>query len=375
MNAISLLLLGAFAAAAALGAAAQASRFCLHGGLRDTLFKRDPSRLGAYFMAIAVAIALVALLQAVLGQPVNPSRPPVTSASLAWGRYTVGGLLFGAGMILARGCPLRNLVRVAQGSMQALIVLVVMALSAYAMTRTALYESVFAPWLGNLTVDLHKWGFDHQDIGTLLGLSSASARLILALAVAAALFVAARRYLPQRSGRTLMFSATVIGAAIAAGYALTAGPLGVRALDDAAFMSTPPDGMGVQSFTFSAPLGDMLYFLLHPSSQTLTFGVAAVAGVLSGVLLSAVLRREFRWQAGINRRTLLRQCIGAAVAGSGAVLALGCTVGNGLSGVAVLSTGSLLGLASIVVGALVTLKLEAAFDARATPAASVESTA
>lgn len=360
MNAIHLLLFAVFAVALVFGAAAQASRFCLHGGLRDALFNRDGSRLAAYVMAIAVAIALVGLLQVVLGQVVHPARPPHTSPNLTWGRYVVGGLLFGVGMILARGCPLRNLVRVAQGNMQALVVLVLMALSAYAMTRTTLYATAFAPWLGTWTIDLRQWGFDHQDLGTLLGLSTPGARLVLSLIVATVVFVAAARYLPLRSSLRLVLCAVLIGAAVAAGYALTAGPLGAKALDDAAFMSLPPDGMGVQSFTFSGPLADAVYFLLEPSAQRLTFGVVAIAGVLLGVLLSAAVRREFRWEADFDRRVLLRQGIGSILAGGSAVLALGCTVGNGLSGLAVLSTGAMLGLAAIVVGAWATLKVEAA---------------
>jgi len=375
MNAIPLLLLAVFAIAVILGAAAQASRFCLHGGLRDALFNRDGRRLAAYVMAIAVAIALVALLQVVLGAAVNPVRPPHTSANLVWGRYLVGGLVFGVGMILARGCPLRNLVRVAQGNMQALVVLVVMALSAYAMTRTTLYATAFAPWLGDWSLDLRKWGFDHQDLGTLLHLSTPLARLIPALVLAAILFIAARRYLPLRASKGMAPAAVVIGAAVAAGYALTAGPLGAKAMDDAAFMTMPPDGMGVQSFTFSGPLADAVYFLLHPSMQTLTFGVVAIAGVLVGVFLSALARREFHWDAGVDARVLLRQCIGAALAGGSAVLALGCTVGNGLSGVAVLSVGAMIGLGAIVLGAWATLKVEALLARNAVTAGSAGSAA
>ncbi len=375
MNAVSLLLLAVFSVALVLGAAAQASRFCLHGGLRDALFNRDGRRLAAYVFAIAIAIAFVALLQVILGHAVNPSRPPHTSPNMAWGRYLVGGLLFGVGMILARGCPLRNLVRVGQGSVQALVVVIVMALSAYAMTRTSLYANAFAPWLGTWSIDLQKWGFDHQDLGTLLGLSSPGARLMFSLVVAAVLFAAARRHLSLRSGKVLALGAAMIGAAVAAGYALTAGPLGTKAMDDASFMTLPPDGMGVQSFTFSGPLADVVYFLLHPSAETLTFGVVAVAGVLLGVMASAAARREFRWEAGFDLRVLVRQCIGAVLAGGGAVLALGCTIGNGLSGIAVLSAGSMLGLASVVTGAWVTLKVEALLAGRPVMVGVADSTA
>src|SRR3569833_4603007 len=115
MSAIQLLLLGVFAAALMLGASAQASRFCLQGGLREAALHRDGRRLAAYVVAIGVSIGLVGLLQITLGQAVNPSRPAYTGPDLLWGRYIVGGLLFGAGMMLARSCPLRTLVLVGFG--------------------------------------------------------------------------------------------------------------------------------------------------------------------------------------------------------------------------------------------------------------------
>lgn len=99
MNVINLLLCAVFVTAMILGAAAQASRFCLHGGLRDVFVSRQSGRLAAYFLAMAVAIVLVALLQLILGHVVEPVRPPQTSPNLVWGRYLVGGFLFGAGMM------------------------------------------------------------------------------------------------------------------------------------------------------------------------------------------------------------------------------------------------------------------------------------
>jgi len=361
MNSVQWLLLGVFAAALTIGAAAQASRFCLQGGLREAASQHDARRLAAYVFAVGAAVLFVGLLQIGLGQPVQPSRPPYTGADFLWGRYLVGGLLFGAGMMLARACPLRALVHTGQGSLQSGLVLIVMALSAYAMSRTDLYANTFAPWMSAWSFDLRKWGFDHQDFGTLLGLTSPGARLALSLTVAAALLMGAWRHLSLRSNKAMVLGAAAIGAAVAAGYAFTAGPLGEKAAEEASFMPLPPDGMGVQSFTFSGPLGDAVYFLLHPSSQTLSFGVMAAAGALLGALLSAVLRREFKWQAGFELRTLLRCCIGAAMVGGGAVLGLGCTIGHGLSGLSVLSAGSLLSMMAILAGAWITLKAEGWF--------------
>ena len=359
MTAITELLIGAFAAAAVLGAAAQSTGFCPQGGLRETLLKRKPTRLAAYGVAVGAALVAVALLQLTFGQALIPSRPAYTGPDLPWGRYVLGGLLFGFGMVLARGCPLRTLVRVEQGSLQAVLVLAVMGLAAYAMSRTSLYGRWFAPWIDGWSLDLRRFGLAHQDLGTVLGLAGVGAHVALGLALGVAVLVLCWRALPLRKSGGLWLGAALIGVVVAAGYALTAGPIGKQAMDDAAFMSQPPDGLGVQSYSFAGPLSDAAYFLLHPSNQTTTFGVMAVAGALLGALLAALLRRDFRLQGLARWREGARQLFGAVLTGGGAVLGLGCTVGHGLSGVSVLSVGSMLGLASIFTGAWLAIRLQA----------------
>lgn len=359
MDAISQLLTGVFALAVLLGASAQASRFCLQGGLREAMVESDPRRLSAYFVAVGAALVMVGLLQFALGMGFEPTRPPYLSADLMWGRNVVGGLLFGVGMVLTRGCPLRTLVRVGQGSVQALVLLAVMAAAAYVMTRTDLYATAFAPWMSGWSMDLRRWGSAHQDLGTLFGLQSAGARLMLSLTLGAAVLGIAARKLARRAGKGMWIGAIAIAAAVAAAYALTASPLGSRAMEDAAFMTQPPYGMGVQSFTFAGPLGDAVYYALHPSRQTLSFGVVAIVGALLGALASALARRDFRLQGLAGLRQSARQVTGAVLVGVGSVLALGCTVGHGLSGVSVLSVGSMLGLASTLLGAWLAIRLEA----------------
>jgi hypothetical protein len=146
---------------------------------------------------------------------------------------------------------------------------------------------------------------------------------------------------------------------IAAGYALTGGPIGMRAADEATFMSEPPEGMGVQSFSYAGPLSDAVHFLLQPKAQTFSFGVVALLGTILGAFVSAAVRREFQFGRLPAGARPIRQIIGAGLCGAGAVIGLGCTVGHGLSGLAVLSAGSLLGLASIFTGAVLVLWLEA----------------
>ena len=364
MTAISELLIGAFAAAAVLGASAQSTRFCPQGGLRETLLENKPMRLAAYGVAVGVALMAVALLQLVLGQTLMPSRPAYTGPVLQWGRYVLGGLLFGYGMVLARGCPLRTLVRVGQGSLQAVVVLVVMGFAAYAMSRTSLYGVWFAPWIDGWSLDLRRYGIAHQDLATVLSFAGTGVHVALGLALGALVLALCWRALPLRKHWELWLGAALIGLVVVTGYALTAGSIGQRALADAEFMSQPPDGLGVQSYTFAGPLSDAAYFLLHPSNQSTTFGVMAVAGVLLGALLAALLRRDFCLQGLAAWREGTRQVFGAMLTGGGAVLGLGCTVGHGLSGISVLSVGSMMGLASIFSGAWLAIRIEAGPSAR-----------
>ena len=364
MTAITQVLFAGFVAAMVLGAAAQATRFCPQGGLREFLLEGKSARIAAYGSAIGVALLAVAGLQLILGQALTPSRPPYLGPEVPWGRYVLGGLLFGAGMVLARGCPLRTLVRAGQGSVQALVVLLAMAVAAYAMTRTALYGAWFAPWLSPLSIDLRRWGLQSQGLDTLLGLHGLVGRVALGAALGIGLLVLGWRGLSWRHHHPLWLGSALIGFMVAAGYAVTAGPWGSHALDEAAFMSQPPDGMGVQSFSFAGPLSDAAYFALHPSGQTLSLGVVAVLGALVGALLTALLRGEFRPETFSAPRDLARALVGAILAGGGAVLGLGCTVGHGLSGVSVLSVGSMLGLVSIFAGAWLAIRLESAWSRR-----------
>lgn len=367
MEPTMILLLAVLGLALVFGAAAQFSRVCVPSGLSDWMFRGEHGRLAAYFIAIGVAVIGTGLLQALAGIDLNDTKPPYRSPEFAWGRYAIGGFLFGVGMVLARGCPVRNLVKLGQGNLQSLPVLVVMAVTAYAMTRTSLYAKWFLPWVGGLSLNLTPFGIAHQDLASLLG-GGAGLALALALAVGLAFLALAARSLPPSAARrsAIWLGGVLIGATVAAAYWLTGGPLGQKALETAEMMETPPEGLGIQSFTFAAPLGDVVHYLGQPTATSaITFGVVAVAGVLLGALLSAVVRREFAVQRFGAPREWARTLGGAVLVGVGSVLAMGCTVGHGLSGIATLALGSFVGLAAILAGAWGALKLEALLSQRA----------
>ena len=356
MDAVTVLLGSVLLIALVFGAAAQFSRVCLPGGLREWVLDGKRSRISAYLIAIGAAVFFTALLQAFAGLDLNDTKPPYRSPQFAWGRYMLGGFIFGVGMVMTRGCPARNLVKLGQGNLQSLPVLIVVALTAYVMTRTPVYAEWFAPWVSILSVDLTRFGIAHQDLASLFG-GDLGMSVVLGVLIAVAFWWVAAQWLQFRQGVWVWLGASLVGLMVALGYALTGGRLGQAAAEAAELMDTPPEGLGVQSFTFSAPLGDVVHFFSHPSATMITFGVVAVVGVLLGAWLSAMARREFKFIAFGNLREWLITMSGAVLAGVGSVLAMGCTVGQGFSGVASLALGSFVALASITLGGVVAHKL------------------
>ena len=356
--AISRYLLYILALAVVFGAAAQFSRFCLLGGMRSYMSARDGGRLAVYVGAIGVAIVVTTLVQWFATIDLSQTRPPYRTADFAWGRYLIGGLMFGVGMVLARGCPVRSLVKTSQGSFQALLAIVVMAVAAYAMTRTALFQTAFMPWVGPLSLDLAAYGIPQQDLASLIGAGALGYQVIAAL-LATVLLVVSWRWLPLRGNVAAWTGVVLIGATVGLGFWVTGGAPGQSADMASMMQPMPQEGLGTQSFTFSAPLGDVLYFLQNLDKiSTITFGVVAVVGVFLGSLVSAVVRRDvqFSWSMGVGE--WVRTVIGAAMVGVGSVLAVGCTVGHGLTGFSTLALGSMLSLTAILLGAWVTIRLE-----------------
>ncbi len=355
MEPTTTLLLSLFVVALAFGAGAQFSRLCLLGGLRDGFGQRNYGRLAVYLVTIAVALLGAALVQSLAGVDFNNTKPPFRNPQFAWGRYIIGGFVFGVGMVLARGCPLRHMVRLGQGHLPSLTILIVVALTTYVMTRTSVYADWFLPWVGGMSIDLTRFGIAHQDLASLLG-GGGNLNLVLSLIIGAGLLLFAVRYLRNLGG---WLGAAMVGAMVAAAYYLTGGPLGKAALEASELMDTPPEGLGTQSFSFAAPLGDVVHYLsLGGASVALTFGVVAVVGVLLGGFVSTLIRREFSFQGFGNLHETSINLLGAILLGVGSVLAMGCTVGHGFSGIATLALGSIVAMLAIVAGSWSMLKLE-----------------
>jgi len=346
----------AFALGVVFGAVASRTRFCTMGAVGDIVNIGDWSRMRMWLLAIAVAILGSSALHA-SGQ-VDLGKSIYRTPSFTWLSYLVGGLSFGFGMVLASGCGARTLVRIGAGNVKAVVVFIVLALVAYMSMRGVLGVFRVTVLEG---VSLHLAG--GQDLPALLagyGLAPDVALLACALLIGGGLlaFVFLGR---DRLSFDDVLGGVVIGLVVAAGWYVS-GHLGYLAEDpetlQEAFLATNSSRM--ESLSFVAPLAYTLELLMlwSDSSRRMTFGIAAALGVVVGSLCHALASRSFCWEGFRDLEDTANHLVGATLMGFGGVVAMGCTIGQGISGVSTLAVGSFLTLGAIVVGALLALKYQ-----------------
>ncbi|MCU0941544.1 MAG: YeeE/YedE family protein [Hydrogenophaga sp.] len=347
----------AFAVAAVFGFIAQRTHFCTMGAISDIVNMGDWTRMRMWGMAVGVAaIGFYALGWS--GQ-IDTTKSLYTGSRIIWLSALVGGALFGFGMVLASGCGSKTLVRVGAGSLKSLVVFVVMGLAAFMALR-----GVFGV-LRNATVD--QVSFDIAAgaavpawVAAGAGLAPGLAGLVTALVIGGALIVWALMSRDFRTGNNLL-------AGIGIGLVITgmwwiSGHLG--------FVPEHPETLEpvfvgsnsgrMESLTFTAPMAYVLDWLIFFSDTTkvLTFGVVTVVGVVAGSFLCAITERSFRWEGFRDTQDTALHLVGAVLMGVGGVTALGCTVGQGLSGLSTLSLTSAIAVTGIVGGAVLGFKFQ-----------------
>ena len=339
------------------------SNYCTMGAVSDVVNMGSWIRLRAWMTAIAVASLGVAGLGYAGMVDVTAARVPYTGAILAWPRYVLGGVIFGVGMTLAAGCTSKNLIRLGGGSIKALVTLLFAASTAYLMMRTTFYGDTFHKALSPLFIGLADYGIDDQRVGTLLAASQVGTidgwnqgvGVALGVGLLGVVFAAGE----YRQKVSNWIGGITVGVAVAGAWYLTSSTLGTAWIDEAEFMHIIPQGVGVQSFTFVSPLGETVHVIADSDEpKLLSFGIAGALGVLVGSFLYHLMRMRLHLEWFSSWHDFLRHTIGGLMMGLGGVLALGCTVGQGVTGVSTLATGSLLATASIVLGATVTMKVE-----------------
>lgn len=359
MNLSTVVVAGGFALAFVFGLIANKTNFCTMGAISDVVNMGHWGRVRMWLLAIAVAIAGTGAL-ALAGQ-VDLAKAAVQRPVLPWLSLALGGLVFGVGMTLAGGCANKNLVRLGGGSLRSLVVLVFMGITSY-MTLKGLFAQWRSTLLDPVSIDLGAAGWKDQSLGSLLArLSGLEARTasIAALAAVVLLLLAIvfkdRRF---RGNGLQVLGGTVLGLLVAAGWYVT-GHLGYG--ENPETLETvyhATNSRTLESLSFVGPVayGLELLMLWTDKSLHLSFGIASVIGVVLGSLVMALLSGSFRWEGFASMTDLRNQLLGAVLMGFGGVTAMGCTIGQGLSGVSTLAIGSFVAVAGIVLGSVVMLR-------------------
>ncbi len=338
-----------FLAGVVFGAVANKTNFCTMGAVSDWVNMGDKGRLRAWFLAIGIAILGTQALQA--AELVDLNRAIYLTTNLGWLGHLLGGLLFGIGMTLASGCGQRTLVRVGGGNLKSLVVMIVMGITAY-MTLRGLLALVRVNAIEITNVDLSSYELPNQGIGTLIaaavGLDNATlVTWVSAVIIGGGLIIYAFKSVEFRRSFDNVLAGVVIGLIIIAGWIIT-GVIGFDEFEPVRF----------ESYTFVAPVGEHWQYLMTFTGATINFGVAAVFGVIAGSFLYVILTGNFRLETFSNSADMIRHMSGGVLMGFGGILALGCTIGQGVTGMSTLALGSLLTLVSIVFGSALTMKVE-----------------
>ena len=347
-----------FALSVLFGAVTQRTQFCTMGALADIVNIGDWTRMRMWVMAMGVAIigfnSMVALGWLDAGKSIY-GGPRVM-----WLSALVGGSMFGFGMVLASGCGSKTLVRVGGGNLKSLIVFIVLGVSAFA-TLKGITAVVRVATVDAVAVTLASG----QDLPSLLAAATGASKAMLAGVLGLGLGGALVAWsLARAEGRSFdnVLAGLGVGAIVAAVWWVS-GRLGFVAEDpntlQEAFVATNSQRM--ESLSFVAPVAFTLDWLMFFSdkSKTLTLGIVAVVGVVVGSAAWALASRSFRWEGFRDAGDTANHLVGAVLMGVGGVTALGCTVGQGLSGVSTLSLTSFIALAAIIAGAVAALRWQA----------------
>lgn len=345
------------------GGVANKTNFCTMGAISDVVNMEHWGRMRMWLLALAVAIIGTSVLS-YLGL-IDLSKSIYQRPTLPWLSLIVGGTLFGIGMTLAGGCVNKNLIRVGGGNLRSLVVLIIVAITGY-MTLKGLFGQWRASYLDPVSVDLAGLGLANQALPTVVsqftGLSAKAGLLLTAGLIVLCLLAFVFKDKRFRANTSQIAGATVLGSMVVAAWYLT-GNLGYGENPDTletVYFAT--NTRTLESLSFVAPTAFSLEMLLlwTDASLKVTFGIATAVGVALGSWVYALASGNFRWKdEGFSSFDDLRsQMLGAVLMGFGGVTALGCTVGQGLSGASTLAIGSFVAVFGIVAGAVATMKYQ-----------------
>jgi hypothetical protein len=336
----SIVLSGGFLIGLVFGVAGLMSGFCVVSGLRNLWTKGDGRMIRAVALAAAVAILGTQLLSAV--GYVDLSKSIYLATSFSAPVVLLGGLLFGYGMVAANACASRALVLLGRGNLRSLMVIATIGITA---------EMTLKGLIAPVRLALLTWSQTTVGTNSLpaflanTGLSPAVAAAAAALVIGGFLALYAFSYAPFRASKLLIAAGLVIGSLVPAGWLIT-GFLG----------ADPFEPVPVASLTFIAPIADSLQYVMLSTGSTLNFGIVVIAGVLVGSFLTSLLTRSFHMEGYSSTDEMLRSLGGATMMGIGGVMAFGCSIGQGLTGLSTLALPSAIAVSGIIIGAAAALR-------------------
>ena len=346
------------------GFVAAKTNFCTMGAVSDLVNIGDSSRLKAWLLAITTAIVGVTSLEYLGIVDVSESRIPYRNSVLFWPRYIIGGIMFGIGMTLASGCGNKILIRIGGGNLKSIFVLLIAGLMALLMTRTDFYGLIFHSWMSPISPDLAKLGIPDQSVQTIFSsLTNIDAgNILITIFIPLLICVFLLKYIfssyTSLSSDNIL-SGVVVGLVVTFAWLISGGDLGQAWIENNDFLDTPYPSVGVQSFTFINQMGEVLIYTSSVFDNFyLTFGVTALISTIVGSFVYALISNNLRIEWFANKDDFIRHFVGAVLIGIGGVLSLGCTIGQGVSGVSTLAIGSILTLLSIIFGASLMMKIE-----------------
>lgn len=334
MESTQLVILAGLVIGLVYGAVGLLSGFCLMSSMRGFLAEGDGRLVRSYALAMAVAVAASQFLAG--NGMVDLAKSIYLQATFSVPVLFLGGLLFGYGMVLSNGCGSRALVLLGRGNLRSFVVVIVLGIAAQmtlkgliAPARIALVQA------SQTTVNANSL----PSLAATLGVTEAVSRALAAAAVVLALVLFAFAHPAFRRAPGQIAAGVIVGLLVAGGWYVT----GYLGADD--FNPVP-----VTSLTFVAPIADALQYAMLSTGLTLNFGVATVAGVFTGSLATALATGRFKLEAYSSPRHMLRSASGAALMGIGGVMAFGCSIGQGLTGLSTLALGSFVAVAGILLG-------------------------
>ena len=347
--------LGAFALAFVFGAVANKTDFCTMGAVSDWVNMGHTGRMRMWLLAIGVAILGSNALH--LAGAIDLSKSLYPGPNFTWLSYIVGGFLFGVGMTLGSGCGSKTLIRIGAGNLKSVVVFIITGLVAY-MTLRGILGAFRVNVLEQASVTL-QGGQDLPNLFSRVGGDRKTWMLALSALLGGGLIAWAYSSKDFRSNFDYTLGGVVTGLVVVGGWYVS-GHIGHVAEDphtlQEAFVATNTGRM--EGFSFVAPLAFALEYLMlwTDKSKIITYGIASAAGVILGSLAYALASRKFRWEGFRDAEDTATHLVGGALMGFGGIVALGCTIGQGISGFSTLALGSIITFLAIVAGAAATMK-------------------